>query len=183
VVGASGAVSSPAAAARRGGQGRRHEDGVGEEENTAAFYKRGLGCDGGVTTVIPPCYGASSGAADGPGVRRGHGARTAPRRRGSRLLGRRRVSGGGASDGAWPRAVRGARTPRASRCARDVAARAAPCPNDFAEHSFEKENLHFLNKIALTIEHGSCRSNYPLSFSKRLLGFCSTDFARNSCQL
>jgi hypothetical protein len=30
---------------------------VGEEENTAAFYKRGLRCDGGVTTVIPPCYG------------------------------------------------------------------------------------------------------------------------------
>jgi hypothetical protein len=40
---------------------------VGEEENTAAFYKRRLGCDGGVTTVIPPCYG---GASAGVRVRR-----------------------------------------------------------------------------------------------------------------
>jgi hypothetical protein len=40
---------------------------VGEEENTAAFYKCRLGCDGGVTTVIPPCYG---GASAGVRVRR-----------------------------------------------------------------------------------------------------------------
>jgi hypothetical protein len=53
-------VSSPAAAARHGGQGRRREDGVGEEEDMTAFYKHGLGCDGGVTTVILLCYGGAS---------------------------------------------------------------------------------------------------------------------------
>jgi hypothetical protein len=40
---ASGAVSSPAAAAKHGGQGRRRVDDVVEEENMAPFYSAGSG--------------------------------------------------------------------------------------------------------------------------------------------
>jgi hypothetical protein len=53
-------------------------------------------------------------------------------------------------------------------CARDVAVWARPAQNDFANDFFENENSNFLNKSALTVEHESCISNYPLSFSKRL---------------
>jgi hypothetical protein len=61
--------------------------------------------------VIPSCYGASAractaGAVDRPGVRRAHGARTAPQRRGSRRLGQGDALGGGASSGTRPRAER-----------------------------------------------------------------------------
>jgi hypothetical protein len=73
-----------------------------------------------VTAAIPPCYGAlagarTAGAADGPAVRRAHGGAV----RGASGGGRRREAG--ASGIARPREEK-------PREARDVAARAAPCP-------------------------------------------------------
>jgi hypothetical protein len=63
-----------------------------DRKRTVAFYSAQARGDGGVMTVIPPCYGASAdartaGAVDGPAVYRAHGARTVQRRRGSRCLG------------------------------------------------------------------------------------------------
>jgi hypothetical protein len=34
--------------------------------------------------------------------------------------------------------------------------------------SLKRKNSNFLNESTLTVEHESCRPNYPLSFSKRL---------------
>jgi hypothetical protein len=101
VKGAAGGGGAPVAAAMarrtrataRGWRGWRGK-------HDALLYARARG-DGGVTTVIPLCYGTSAdartaGVADGPGVCRAHGARTTAQRRGSRRLGRRDASGGGA---------------------------------------------------------------------------------------
>jgi hypothetical protein len=180
--GTAGGGGAPAAAAKArcgedGGSGWRA--GGGEHGGLYIVWAQ---CDSGVTTVIPPWYGTSAGAADGPGVRRAHGARTTPRRPGSRHLGQGDALGGGASGGARPQAerrwegtrgtavegrpARGQR--RAVHGARDVAAWARPTQINFAEQFFEKEKLHFLNKSSLTFDHESCRPNYPLSFSKRL---------------
>jgi hypothetical protein len=86
--------SKVAAAAQRWPAADRGKDGGDDAvggETRRYFIGRGLGGDGVVTAAIPPCYGAlvgarMAGAGDGPAVRRAHGARTAPRRRGSRRL-------------------------------------------------------------------------------------------------
>jgi hypothetical protein len=71
----------------------------GRGESRAALYTCELGWRRVTTGRYLPCYGASTGArtvgaADGPGVRRAHGARTAAWRRGSRRPGAERASGG-----------------------------------------------------------------------------------------
>jgi hypothetical protein len=115
--------SKVAAVAQRWPAADRGEDGGDDAvggETRRPFIGRGLRDDGVVTAAISPCYGALAGArtavaADGPAVRRAHGGAV----RGASGGGRRREAG--ASGVARPRAEK-------PREARDVAARAAPCP-------------------------------------------------------
>jgi hypothetical protein len=101
VKGTAGGGGAPAAAAMaRRAVGDGSVDAVGRESDTP-FIERVLGDDGVVTTAVPSCYGAlagarTTGAADGPVIRRAHCARTTAQRRGSRRLDRRDASGGGA---------------------------------------------------------------------------------------
>jgi hypothetical protein len=85
----------------RGGQWGNDGDGAVGKEMRQPFIERELGDDGVVTAAIPPYYGAlacarTAGAADGPAVRRVHGALTTPRRRGRGASVGGKASGGGA---------------------------------------------------------------------------------------
>jgi hypothetical protein len=161
--GTAGGGGSPAAAAmaRRGGAGGSGWRGGGE--HMAPLYTRELGWRRVTTEEHLPCYGASAGActtssADGPGVRRAHGACTAAWRRGSRRpgveasVGRRgpRAAHGlglrSHREGAQARPSRVGRRRQATRGARarDDVARWCPTRHSVAEPSFE---IEFLQKF------------------------------------
>jgi hypothetical protein len=117
----SGEETSPAAVAMAGGRARWR---TGREKGATFIGALALGDDGWRREMLPPCYGGSGGtrtAATPPSDRRSMARSAVWRGRdGARRLagapgpGDARAHGQGASRAVGPRAVRGARTPRAA---------------------------------------------------------------------
>jgi glutamate synthase domain-containing protein 1 len=87
------------------------------------------------------------------------------------------VASGGARDaegrGAWARRMAHAMSRRGGAAADNVTV--YPC--------LKLKNSNFLNTSAQNFEYESCRSHYPYNFHKGHMGFFSTDFAKEACQL
>jgi hypothetical protein len=79
------------------------------------------------------------------------------------------------------------RTPRRGRAGarprRDVTTQSAPGTNCFAEHCLNLNNSRNLYRVHKTLNTKVVDLNTPYNFHKDHMGFFSTDFAKEACQL